>query len=73
MLTPGILHIEMNSCKAFLGLNWEVFVCEVVKLLGFKSDRAISFAKKCSDHHKTWQILEIMYLAIADELFVPFV
>ena len=29
--------------------------------------------KKGSDHHKLWDILEIIYLAITDELLLPFV
>ena len=26
ILQPGLLHTEMNSCKAFIGLNWEILL-----------------------------------------------
>ena len=73
VLVPGQLHIEMNSCKAFFGLNWNIFVCDIAKVLGFKSEKALAYAQRCSDHHKTWQIIELMYTGIADELLVPFI
>ena len=70
VLMPGLLHIEMNSAKTFSELNWTIFVCDVLKLPGFKSEKALLFAKKSSDHHKTWDSLQITYVAIADELLV---
>ena len=73
VLMPGLLHIEMNISKPFFSLNWSIVLCEVVKLLAFKSEKSLMYARNCSDHHKTWQILEIMYIAIADELLVPYV
>ena len=73
VLFPGILHIEMNACKAFMKLNWEIFTKEVAKELGFKTENALNFAFKCSDHHKTWSILEIILFAFTDELLYPYV
>ena len=52
ILFPGLLHIEMNSSKVFVKLNWKVFMEAVAKGLGFKSENALKFAFKCSDHHK---------------------
>ena len=63
----------MNSCKAFFSLNWNIFVCDIAKVLGFKSEKALAYAQRCSDHHKTWQIIGLMYTGITDELLVPFI
>ena len=69
---PGLLHLEMNAAKSFLSLNWTIFIEKVVKELGFTSENALKYAKKGADHHKLWQILEIIYLAAADELLLPY-
>ena len=34
--------------------------------------QALDYARRCSDHHKSWKILEILYLSISDELLVPY-
>ena len=70
---PGPLHVEMNTCKVFVELNWEIILKNICMKLGYSSPKSLEFARKCSDHHKTWSILEIMYIAVADELLVPFV
>ena len=70
---PGTLHIEMNACKAFVGLNWDVFMMSFAEALGFRSPKALEYIRKCSDHYKTWRLLEITYIAVADELLVPYV
>eukprot|EP00794_Sanderia_malayensis_P003723 gene3723-4244_t len=56
-----------------MSLNWEIFGEEVVRSLGFTTTKALYYSKRCSDHHKTWEIMQLMYIAIADELLVPFV
>eukprot|EP00794_Sanderia_malayensis_P018435 gene18435-20284_t len=73
ILQPGLLHFEMNACKSIMNFNWEIFGEEVVRSLGFTTTKALDYAKRCSDHHKTWEIMQLMYIAIADELLVPFV
>ena len=71
--TPGLLHLEMNCGKAFMSLNWCVFMEEILEsCFGFVSEKAKLYAKKCSDHHKLWEILELVYLAFADELLLPY-
>ena len=70
---PGLLHLEMNAAKAFMNLNWEVFMEIFAKQLGFTSENALKYIRKGSDHHKLWQILEITYLALVDELLLPYV
>lgn len=71
--TPGLLHVEMNGCKAFFELNWEVMMQEVCKRLGFNTLKSLDYAKRCGDHHKSWRILEILYIAATDELLLPYV
>lgn len=73
ILFPGLLHIEMNICRAFVKLNWEVFMKDVAYQMGFKSPAAQNYAYKCSDHHKTWHMLETVPFAFTDELLHPYV
>ena len=68
---PGLLYLEMNAAKSFMSLNWSIFMEEVAKHLGFTTDVALKCIKKGGDHHKLWQILEIVYLAFSDELLLP--
>ncbi|XP_060601916.1 uncharacterized protein LOC132755133 [Ruditapes philippinarum] len=70
---PGLLHIEMNACKAFFEITWDVVLKDFCMKLGYNSPKALDYAKSCGDHHKSWKILEIFYLAAADELLVPYV
>ena len=70
---PGLLHLEMNAAQAFMSFNWSIFLERVMQELGITSEIGLKYAKKGSDHHKLWDILEIIYLAITDELLLPFV
>ena len=60
----GLLHLKVNAGKAFMDLNWEVFMEIFAKQLGFTSENALKYIQKDSDHHKLWQILEITYLEL---------
>ena len=73
VLFPGLLHYEMNTGKSFMNLNWSIFMKEVCKELGLKSDNALNYIKKGFDHHKLWEVLEICYIALSDELLLPYV
>ena len=42
-------------------------------ILGYNSENAQKYIKKGCDYHKLWQILEIIYIALADELLLPYV
>ena len=42
----GLLHFEMNVARAFIKLNWEVFVGSLGKVLGFVSPKAQEYLKK---------------------------
>ena len=69
----GLLHFEMITAKSFMGLCWEPFMKEICKELGFVSENAQAYAKKGSDHHKLWDIIEICYIAFIDKLLHEFV
>ena len=69
----GLLHLEMNLGRAFLKMNWDIFVKSAGYVLGFQSPKAQSYLYKGSDHHKMWHLLEILYAAISMELAHPYI
>ena len=69
----GLLHFEMNAAKLFINFCWEPFMKEICMYLGFVSENAQMYPKKGSDHHKLWDLLEIVYIALTHELLVEFV
>ena len=69
----GLLHFEMNGARAFLKRNVAVFIRAMGNQLGFKSPKAQEYLLKGSDHHKTWQLLEMLYSAVGLELLHPYV
>lgn len=73
VLRPGNGHFEMNMCKTFIEVNWDVFFSELCRLMGFRSENAQRAAKKCTDHHKTWSLLRIAHEGLLQELMVPYV
>ncbi|XP_062569670.1 uncharacterized protein LOC134231718 [Saccostrea cucullata] len=73
VLRPGNGHFEMNMCKTFVELNWDVFFSDLCRIMGFRSENAQRAAKKCSDHHKTWSLLKIAHEGTLQELMVPYV
>lgn len=50
----------MNMLKALFTGWFPLFLEPVTELLGFLSPKAKSYVKNCSDHHKAWQILEVL-------------
>ena len=69
----GLLHLEMNAARSFLNLNWDVFVGYLAYSIGFESPKAQAYCKRGSDHHKTWDLIQIMYIGLTQELLVPYV
>ena len=72
IIQMGLLHYEMNGGKSLFSLCWDVFLKEVCKEFGFVSQNAQAYAKKGSDHHKMWDIIEICYIAFTDEIICQF-
>ncbi|XP_069103763.1 uncharacterized protein [Argopecten irradians] len=72
LLQPGLGHVEINMVKCMFKLLWEVFFKDLAKMLGFNSPKAQLAAKSASDHHKSFQMVEIALFGMADELLVPY-
>ena len=68
----GLFHLELNACRAFIKLNWEIFAGKLGYVLGFQSPKAQQYLQKGSDHHKAWHFLEILYISLSLELVVPY-
>ena len=66
-------HYEMNLMKSFVELNWDVFMNDLVKRMGWRSEAAQQSARKCYDNHKTWQLIMVFHLATLQELVLPYV
>lgn len=74
LLMSGLLYREINAALAFEKLHWDVFKSSLRASLGFKYSKAQAFYfQKGSDHHKLWNVLEIMYLSLVMELMVFYV
>ena len=73
LLKIGHGHFEMNMVRSFFELNWEIFVKDVAHCMGFCSEAAQKYAKGGSDHHKAWELLQVVYYGCIDEMLVPYV
>ena len=73
LLLPGLGHYEINMVKCIFKLMWDPVIEDLAKLLGFKSVKALTSCQKCSDHHKAWQIIQILLFGTMDELLLPYV
>ena len=63
----------MNALKAFFELNWVPYLSRMTYLMGYKSDSAQYTAKKCSDHHQSWEFLLIFFFGSLRELITLYV
>ncbi|XP_041466282.1 uncharacterized protein LOC121416832 isoform X2 [Lytechinus variegatus] len=73
LLHAGHGHYEMNAVRSFVSLNWDVFMGDAAKVMGFRSERAQKYAKSTSDHHRAWELLQIVYHGGLRELLLPYV
>ena len=72
LLRPGGGHIEINMFREFFEIYFDVFLEDLAKLLGFQSEKAISYCKKATDHHKTWDIIRIALEGTSAEMVLPY-
>ena len=56
LLLPGPGHIEINVLRALFKLMWPLGLEDLAKLLGFRTHKALTYALKVSDFHKSWQV-----------------
>ena len=73
ILKMGDGHYEMNLMKAFVELNWDIFMKPLVNRMGWTSEAAMKAAKMCYDNHKTWQLILTFHLGTLQELVLPYV
>lgn len=73
LLLPGLGHMEINLTKALFKLLWKVLLKDLALMLGWKSIKALTSCEKCSDHHKAWQMLQILFSAGTKALLKPYV
>ena len=73
LLLPELGHMEINLTKALFKLLWKVLLKGLALLLGWKSIKALTSCEKCSDNHKAWQILQILFSAGTKALLKPYV
>ena len=73
MMITGAGHFEMNMLRGLMKLGWTIYYKEVARLLGFKSEKAMMFARSCGDHHQAWEIFNIVFRANMSELLIPYI
>ena len=73
VMTPGLGHFEINMTRACFKLLWVPVIEELAKLLNYSSDKALKCCKNAYNHHKSFQILTILFFGTCDELIVPYV
>ena len=73
VLIPGGGHIEINFVRTFVEFTWDVFYKRLAITMNFKSEVALSYCRKVSDHHKAWTLIRIARDALTREMLVPFV
>ena len=71
-LKVGEGHRELNLMKAFVELNWDICFKVLAQLMGWRSENALQNAKKCTDTHKTWQMILVFYIGTLEELLVNY-
>ena len=72
-LIPGLGHFEINMAKSCFKLLWDVILSDIANVMGYKSTKALTACKKCTDHHKAWQLLSITMTAVSKELMMVFI
>ena len=73
LLIPRLGHFEINFTKAIFKLMWKVCLEDMAKMLGFTSTKALTHCQAATNHHQSWQMLQILLHGTAAELIVPFV
>ena len=72
LLKIGHGHFEMNMVRSFFELNWDIFVKDTAYSMGFPSESAQKYTNSESDHHKAWELLQVVYFGCIKEMLVPY-
>ena len=65
-------HYEHTAFNAFFGLAWDPFLKDLVKTLGFTYENQLSYINACKDHHLSWEIFLVVYVACFRELVLQY-
>ncbi|CAG7722319.1 unnamed protein product [Allacma fusca] len=68
IMRPGYGHFEINFVRSIFKNYFDVFIGPIAKLFGFTSPNSLAFCKSAKDHHQSWQLLQIIFIALTDEL-----
>ena len=63
----------MNALKALFYLNWIPYLSKLTHQIAYKTDSAQYVAKKCKDHHQSWEFLLIFFFGSLRELITLYV
>ena len=66
-------HFEHTALKAFFSLTWQPFLKVLVKELGFTTENQLNYIQYCRDHHLSWEIFLVVFLASMRELVLEYV
>ena len=72
LLRPEPGQIKINMANAFVDLTWNVVFRELAIAMNFRSELALKYAQKVSDHHKGWTLCRIARESVCRELVVSF-
>jgi hypothetical protein len=59
VLRAGNGHFEINLVRTIFNNFFDIYISEIAKSLGFRSPQSLSYCKSATDHHKSWQILQV--------------
>ena len=73
LLIPGLGHNEINYINAIFKLMWTVIFIDLVKLLGYRSIKALASCESASNHHNSWQIFQTFLQGTSREIITYYV
>jgi hypothetical protein len=59
ILRPGNGHYEINLVRSIFSNFFDIYICGLVKLLGFKTPASLQYIRSAVDHHKSWMIIQV--------------
>jgi hypothetical protein len=62
VLRAGNGHYEINIVRSIFANFFEIFIEDVAVMLGFRTPKSLEYCKTATDHHKSWQILQVLCL-----------
>jgi hypothetical protein len=65
VLRPGNGHYEINLVRTIFNNFFDIYLRPIAKMLGFNSPASLDYCRTASDHHKSWEILEVSTIHFA--------